>query len=312
MNNIMRNQILLSLLLSLLIVSCQSNQSTEKRSENTTSDQIESTSSQSEKEIKAILERILAAVGNRDAQELDDLSFDQAIIAYTYPKNGQWQHKEMTIDAYLETIRDMKDPKPILESADSYEISITEDRLASVTMPTVISKFGVASSNEVNHAIMMKDSDQWKLLSVSWTAHRIPEEEREFDLNLCARNYAQVWGSNRPEFVAMFYAEDGSLQVNDREPAIGRNAITNVAKGFMDAFPDMIVSMDSLVTKSDKTRFYWTLTGTNNGLSGTGNKIKINGFEEWTLNDNGLIQESKGYFDEEEYQRQLEFGTNNK
>lgn len=308
MNNITRNQILLCFLLSFLIVSCQSKQSTEERSENTTSDQIESTSSQSEKEIKAILERILAAVGNRDAQELDDLSFDQAIIAYTYSKDGQWQHKEMTIDAYLQTIRDMKDPKPILESANSYEISITEDRLASVIMPTVISKFGVASSNEVNHAIMMKDIDQWKLLSVSWTAHRIPEEEREFDLNLCARNYAQVWGSNRPEFVAMFFAEDGSLQVNDGEPAVGRNAITNVAKGFMDAFPDMIVSMDSLVTKSDKTRFYWTLTGTNNGLNGTGNKIKINGFEEWTLNENGLIQESKGYFEEEEYMRQLEFG----
>ena len=181
--------------------------------------------------------------------------------------------------------------------------------MASVIMPTVISKFGVASSNEVNHVIMMKDSDQWKLLSISWTAHRIPEEEREFDLNLYARNYAQVWGSNRPEFVAMFYAEDGSLQVNDGEPAVGRNAITNVAKGFMDAFPDMIVSMDSLVTKSDKTRFYWILTGTNDVPNGTGKKVKISGFEEWTLNDDGLIQESKGYFDEKEYKRQLEFGT---
>ncbi|MCK0147252.1 ester cyclase [Arenibacter sp. F26102] len=309
MNKTSRNQILSILLLALLIVSCKSKQSSEELSENTTSDQIESTSSQSEKEIKAILERILAAVGNRDAQELDDLSFDQGIIAYTYPDDGQWQHKEMTIDSYLQTIRDMKDPKPILESANSYKINITEDRLASVIIPTVISKFGVATSNEVNHAIMMKDSDQWKLLSISWTAQRIPEEEREFDLNLCARNYAQVWGSNRPDFVAMFYAEDGSLQVNDGEPAVGRNAITNVAKGFMDAFPDMIVSMDSLVTKSDKKRFYWTLTGTNDVPNGTGKKVKISGFEEWTLNDDGLIQESKGYFDEKEYKRQLEFGT---
>ncbi|MBC8769891.1 ester cyclase [Arenibacter sp. BSSL-BM3] len=309
MNKNSKNQILSILLLALLIVSCKSKQSTEELSENTTSDQIESTSSKSEKEIKVILERILAAVGNRDAQELDDLSFDQAIIAYTYPEDGQWQHKEMTIDSYLQNIRDMKDPKPILESANSYKINITEDRLASVIMPTVISKFGVASSNEVNHAIMMKDSDQWKLLSISWTAQRIPEEEKEFDLNLCARNYAQVWGSNRPEFVAMFYAEDGSLQVNDGEPAVGRNAITNVAKGFLDAFPDMIVSMDSLVTKSNKKRFYWTLTGTNDVPNGTGKKVKISGFEEWTLNDDGLIQESKGYFDEKEYERQLEFGT---
>ncbi len=309
MNSITRNQILVSFLLCLLVVSCQSKQSTAKLSENTTSDQIESTPSQSEKEIKAILERILAAVGNQDAQELEDLSFDQAIIAYAYPKDGKWQHKKMTIEDYTQNIRDVKDPKPILESANSYEISITEDRLASVIMPTVISEFGVARSNEVNHAIMMKDSNQWKLLSISWTAQRIPEDEKEFDLNLFARNYAQVWGSNRPEFVAMFFAENGSLQVNDGESAIGRNAITNVAKGFIDTFPDMIVSMDSLVTKSDKTRFYWTLTGTNNGTNGTGNKVKISGFEEWTLNENGLIQESKGDFDEKEYKGQLENGT---
>lgn len=309
MNSIIRNQILVSLLLSLLIVSCQSKPSPAKLSENTTSDQIESTSSQSEKEIKDILERILVAVGNQDAQELDDLSFDQALIAYTYQKDGKWQHKKMTVGDYTQNIRDVKDPKPILESANSFEISITEDRLASVIMPTVISEFGVARSNEVNHAIMMKDSNQWKLLSISWTAQRIPEDEKEFDLNLFARNYAQVWGSNRPEFVAMFFAENGSLQVNDGEPAIGRNAITNVAKGFMDTFPDMIVSMDSLVPKSDKTRFYWTLTGTNNVANGTGNKVKISGFEEWILNENGLIKESKGYFDEKEYKEQLENGT---
>lgn len=309
MNSITRNQIRVSFLLYLLIASCQSKQSATIRSENTTPDQIESTSNQSEKEIKAILERILVAVGNQDAQELDNLSFDQAIIAYTYPKDGKWQHKKMTIDDYTKNIRDVKHPKPILESANSYQISITEDRLASVIMPTVISEFGVARSNEVNHAIMMKDNNQWKLLSISWTAQRIPEEEKVFDLNLFTRTYAQVWGSNRPEFVAMFFAENGSLQVNHGEPAIGRNAIANVAQGFMDTFPDMIVSMDSLVTKYDKTRFYWTLTGTNNGTNGNGNKVKISGFEEWTLNENGLIKESKGYFDEKEYQRQLEFGT---
>ena len=38
--------------------------------------------------------------------------------------------------------------------------------------------------------------------------------------------------------------------------------------------------------------------------------MNISGFEEWTLNDDGLIQESKGFFDEKEYERQLEFGAN--
>jgi len=126
-------------------------------------------------------------------------------------------------------------------------------------------------------------------------------------LEVFAKSYAQVWCSQRPNFVSSFFSEDGILQINDGSPAKGTEEITNVAKGFMDAFPDMVVSMDSLITTSDKTRFYWTLTGTNNGLNGTGNKVKISGFEEWTLNKDGLIQESNGYFDEKEYNRQLEF-----
>ena len=123
--------------------------------------------------------------------------------------------------------------------------------------------------------------------------------------------YANAWNSQKPERVAEFFASDASLQVNDGEPAVGTEAITNIAKGFMDAFPDLTVSMDSLITKSDKTRFYWTLTGTNNVPGGTGSKVKISGFEEWTLNKVGLVHESKGHFDAEEYKRQLEFGIDN-
>lgn len=37
-------------------------------------------------------------------------------------------------------------------------------------------------------------------------------------------------------------------------------------------------------------------------------KVNISGFEDWTLNK-GLIQKSKSYFDEKEYNRQLAFGT---
>jgi len=312
MNKNSRNQILSILLVSLLIVSCQSNQNKTKVSASIESSPIDSNSSEDDDEIKAVLDRILIAVGNRDVKELSALSFDKAIIGYTYLKDGTWLNKEFIIQDYLSNISEIENPIPFSETAIEYNISVSKGRLATVKLPTVISQFGVAQTEEINHVTMMKEKDQWKLLSIAWTAHKIPEGEREFNLNLFAEGYAQVWGSNRPEFVAMFFEEDGVLVVNDGEPAVGRNAITNVAKGFMDAFPDMIVSMDSLVTKSDKTRFYWTLTGTNNGLNGTGNKVKINGFEEWTLNKDGLIQESKGHFDNKEYERQLKSGTDKK
>ncbi len=303
------NKILSILLLSLLIVSCQSNQNKTKDTKIMESSPVDSNSSENEDEIKAVLDRILIAVGNRNVQELRALSFDKAIIGYTYLMDGAWLNKELLIEDYLSNISELENPKPFSETAIEYNISVTNGRLATVKLPTVISHFGVAQTEEVNHVIMMKDKDQWKLLSIAWTVHKIPEDEKEYDLNLFAEGYAQVWGSNRPEFVAMFFAEDGILMVNDGEPAVGRNAIANVAKEFMDAFPDMIVSMDSLVTKTNNTRFYWTLTGTNNGLNGTGNKVSINGFEEWTFKKDGLIQESKGHFDNKKHERQLKYGT---
>lgn len=128
---------------------------------------------------------------------------------------------------------------------------------------------------------------------------------RKNALNSFGKKYADAWSSQRPERVAAFFAPNGILTVNEGTPAIGTREITEVAKGFMDAFPDMIVAMDSLVTRSKKTEFHWTLTGTNTGEGGAGNKVAISGFEEWILNNDGLIQESNGSFDSEDYDRQL-------
>jgi hypothetical protein len=311
MKKLLRNPIVTLALLSIFILSCQSNQDKAKIIERIASTSIDSKSSEEEAEIKAVLDRILIAVGNRDVQELSALSFDQAIIGWTYLKDGTWLNKELTIEEYLSKISEIENPKPFSETAIEYNISVTKGRLATVKLPTIISQFGVARSEEVNHMTMMKENDQWKLLSVAWTVHQIPEAEREFDLNLFAQAYAQVWGSKRPEFVAMFFEEDGLLQVNDGEPAMGRNAISKVAQSFMTKFPDMNVRFDSLAHKPDGIEFHWTLTGTDADPDGKNHKVKFSGFELWTMSEENLIKDSKGTFSSEEYNRQLEFGIDN-
>ena len=119
------------------------------------------------------------------------------------------------------------------------------------------------------------------------------------------KQYAAAWCSQQPDSVAAYFSSTGSLIVNANTPAVGRRAIAKVAAGFMTAFLDIIVVMDSLITKSGATTFYWTLTGTNTGPGGTGNKVKISGVEMWQFDAAGLIQESKGSFDAAEYGRQL-------
>jgi hypothetical protein len=51
--------------------------------------------------------------------------------------------------------------------------------------------------------------------------------------------------------------------------------------------------------------YHWTLVGTNTGPGGTGNRVRISGYEEWTISPHGLIASSLGHFDEDEYARQL-------
>lgn len=54
--------------------------------------------------------------------------------------------------------------------------------------------------------------------------------------------------------------------------------------------------------------FHWTFTGTNTGPGGTGNRVRVSGFEAWRLGADGLILESQGWFDAAEYERQLAHG----
>jgi predicted ester cyclase len=129
------------------------------------------------------------------------------------------------------------------------------------------------------------------------------------ELNEFANRYAKAWCSQDPNSVAEFYAEGGSLSVNDAPPAIGRQAIADEARGFMDAFPDMEVTMDDLVGAPDGTVFHWTLTGTNTGQDGGGMRVRISGYEVWQLDSDGLIRESKGHFDSAEYEHQLKYGV---
>ncbi len=119
------------------------------------------------------------------------------------------------------------------------------------------------------------------------------------------QKYTEAWNSNMPEKMASFYAEDGTLTVNDGTPAQGRQQLAETAKSYMDAFPDLELTMDSLTKENGTYRYYWTFKGTNSGPNGTGNKVDFSGFEEWTMNNQGLIQKSIGTYDAEEYEKQL-------
>jgi len=129
------------------------------------------------------------------------------------------------------------------------------------------------------------------------------------ELTRFAERYAEAWCSQSPESVAAFFAERGSISINNGPPAIGRAAIAKEAQAFMTTFPDIVVTMDDVSRESDGTKFHWTLTGTNTGPGGTGKRVRISGYELWKIDNDGVIAESKGHFDAAEYERQLKHGV---
>ncbi|HEX7980693.1 MAG TPA: nuclear transport factor 2 family protein [Gemmatimonadaceae bacterium] len=134
------------------------------------------------------------------------------------------------------------------------------------------------------------------------TAHQL-------ELNDFATRYAAAWSSRNPANVAAFYSERGSLTVNDGMPSVGRAAIAATARTYMTAFPDMVVRLERVEDENGLLVFHWIWTGTNSGPGGTDRFVRIRGYEEWTMADDGHIDISKGHYDEAEYQRQLRGGA---
>jgi hypothetical protein len=117
-----------------------------------------------------------------------------------------------------------------------------------------------------------------------------------------ARSYTAAWCSHDPARVAAHYAPGGTIAINGGEPA----AIAEVAASFIAAFPDIEVFMDDLVATDDVVEYHWTFTGTS---AETGKRVRIPGCEEWTIDTGGLIESSRGTYDQSEYDRQLREGA---
>src|SRR5436309_1968674 len=125
------------------------------------------------------------------------------------------------------------------------------------------------------------------------------------DLLEFARSYTEAWCSGEPARVAEHYSIDGSLTINGGAPAVGREAITEAARGFMDGFPDLRVELDELDDAGSPVEYRWTLTGTNTGPGGTGRSVRVSGVERWTIGGDGLIAASLGSYDAADWDRQI-------
>ena len=119
-----------------------------------------------------------------------------------------------------------------------------------------------------------------------------------------AARYAAAWSSNDPGQVAAHYAEGGSATLNAGEPIVGRSEIArDYATPFFRDFPESTVLMHDFRLAGAHGLFTGMLVGTH---PKSGNPVRLLGWEEWTLDEQGQILASLVWFDQADYARQAQ------
>jgi hypothetical protein len=109
-----------------------------------------------------------------------------------------------------------------------------------------------------------------------------------------------------PDAVASYFAADGQISINCGEPSKGRAAIAEMAGGFYADVPDMVVHCDGVRAAGSHALLLWTFEGHH---ATTQNAVRVSGWEEWELGEDLKIVASLGWFDADEYARQIAEGV---
>ena len=91
--------------------------------------------------------------------------------------------------------------------------------------------------------------------------------------------------------------------INRGDPHKATEALTAMAAGFHAAFPDLELTCDGTRGNGSHAVYLWTLSGHH---VDTRNPVRISGWEEWDLTNDGQIAASLGWFDADDYQRQID------
>lgn len=114
--------------------------------------------------------------------------------------------------------------------------------------------------------------------------------------------YTAAWNSKDPVAVASFFADTGQIVINRGTPWINQAGVTEMAAGFYRDVPDLLLACDGVRPVGDHMVYLWTFTGHD---ASTGNPIEIRGLEEWDLDSNNKVLASRGWFDADDYARQV-------
>ncbi|MGR3616223.1 MAG: ester cyclase [Paracoccaceae bacterium] len=117
-----------------------------------------------------------------------------------------------------------------------------------------------------------------------------------------AQRYTAAWNSKVPENVAVFHQPSSQIVINCGDPSKGHEGLTAMAAGFHADVPDLHLSCEGIRGSGSHVIYVWTFTGHH---AETGNPLNVKGWEEWELDGEMKVTSALGWFDGDEYERQV-------
>ncbi|QMU59544.1 MAG: hypothetical protein GKR98_15970 [Boseongicola sp.] len=117
-----------------------------------------------------------------------------------------------------------------------------------------------------------------------------------------AQAHCAAWTSREPDAVANRYAEQTTMGMNGNDPMTSKAEIAEMAGAFMADFPDLTLSLDSVLVAGRHMIYAWTFEGHHKESF---NPVCFSGWEEWDLDDDLKVTKSLGWYDVADYERQV-------
>jgi hypothetical protein len=90
--------------------------------------------------------------------------------------------------------------------------------------------------------------------------------------------------------------------INNGTPSLGRSGVAQMAVGLYADVQDLALRRDGMRVAGDHMAYLWTFTGHH---AGTKAPLTVIGWEEWDLDADQKVKASCGWFDGDDYVRQV-------
>jgi nuclear transport factor 2 (NTF2) superfamily protein len=117
-----------------------------------------------------------------------------------------------------------------------------------------------------------------------------------------AEAHCAAWTSHDAEKIASRYATTPDFSINRGDPMTTRADIAEMAAGFISDFPDLVLSLDTVLAAEKHMVYAWSFQG---HYRRNGNFVRFNGWEEWELDDDLKVVTSRGWYDAKDYEQQI-------